>query len=310
MLAVLAGVNHLVARRAERRHPPEGRFLEVDGVRLHYTDRGEGPPVVLVHGNMVSGHDYDTSGVAETLAATNRVIVIDRPGFGHSERPRGRVWTAARQAELFHRALARLGIERPVIVGHSWGTVVALSMALRHPDDTAGLVLLAGYYFPSVRVDGMMVAPVATPVLGDVLRYTVSPLLGWLTMPGLKRMLFAPARMPVRFRAEYSAAMALRPSQIRATAGDGALMVPSVLGMPEQYAGLSMPVVIVAGDGDKVVSHRQAERLHTAIPGSVLRIVKGAGHMVHHLASKTVVEAVANVMRRSSLDKPAERRRA
>jgi len=304
-LAALALVNHAAARRAERKHPAEGHFITVDGVRLHYTDRGTGSPVVLVHGNAVSGHDYDTSGVAEALIRTNRVIIFDRPGFGHSERPRGHAWTAAQQAELLHKALTMLHVHRPVVVGHSWGTLVALAMALAHPDDVAGLVLLSGYYFPTLRLDAALVAPVAVPVLGDILRYTISPLLGWLQMPGFKRMLFAPGRPTQRFKAEYSPAMALRPSQIRATAMDGTFMVPSVMGL--NYGGLAMPVAIMAGHGDKVVGNRQAERLHAAIPGSTLRIVEGVGHMVHHFESRGVVEAVADIQQRSRHDQPANR---
>lgn len=307
-LAALAGINRAAARRAERRHPPEGRFIEVDGVRLHYTDRGTGRPVMLLHGNAVSGHDYDTSEVAEALVRTNRVVIFDRPGFGHSERPRGRTWTAAQQAELLHKALAALDVRRPVVVGHSWGTLVALALALKQPADTAGLVLLSGYYFPTLRLDALLVAPVAIPVLGDILRYTVSPVLGWLLMPAFKRLLFAPARVPARFRAEYSPAMALRPSQIRATAVDGALMVPSVLGLPGRYGELAMPVAIMAGHGDKIVGNRQAERLHAVIPGSVLRIVEGVGHMVHHVAIREVVKAVAEVVQRSGGDTPADQR--
>src|SRR3954467_2734523 len=171
-LAALALGNHLMASRAERRHPPQGAFMEVDGVRLHYSDRGEGSPVVLIHGNAVSGDDWNTSGVAELLLGSHRVIIFDRPGFGYSERPRGRLWTAAQQAELLHKALRQLGVERPVIVGHSWGTLVALAFAVRHQADTAGLVLLSGYYFRTLRPDLLLVMPGALPVLGDVLRYT------------------------------------------------------------------------------------------------------------------------------------------
>jgi pimeloyl-ACP methyl ester carboxylesterase len=292
VLAALALVNHAAARLAERRHPPRGRFIEVDGVRLHYTDRGTGRPIVLVHGNAVTGDDYDTSGLAELLLETYRVIVFDRPGFGHSERPRGRLWTAMEQAELLHKALKRLGIERPIVVGHSWGTIVALSMAVRHPADTAGLVLLSGYYFWTLRPDVLLVAPGALPVIGDVLRYTVSPWLGRLFMPLLKRAMFSPAPIPPRFRAGYSDAMALRPSQIRATSVDGALMIPSALSLRGHYDKLPMPVAIMAGKGDKVVFARQAKRLQARIPGSVLRIIEGAGHMVHHSAPRQVVQAV------------------
>src|SRR5689334_14209711 len=126
VLGALAMVNHAAARRAERKHPPRGRFIEVNGVRLHYSDRGAGKPVVLVHGNAVTGDDYNTSGLAERLLENHRVIIFDRPGFGHSQRPHGRMWTAMEQAELLHGALQQLGVERPVVVGHSWGAIVAL----------------------------------------------------------------------------------------------------------------------------------------------------------------------------------------
>ena len=294
-LAALALGNHLMARGAERRHPPKGSFLVVDGVRLHYSDRGQGSPVVLIHGNAVSGDDWNTSGVAELLVRTHRVIIFDRPGFGHSERPRGHLWSAGQQAELLHKALRQLSVERPVLVGHSWGTIVALALAERHQADVAGLVLLSGYYFWTLRPDVLLVVAGALPVLGDVLRNTVSPLLGWLQMPLLKWAMFSPGRVPARFQAEYSPAMALRPSQIRATSMDGALMIPGALALRGDYKDLALPVVIIAGDGDKIVFKRRAEQLRDSIRGSELQIVKGAGHMVHHLAPRQVAQAAESV---------------
>ena len=103
---------------------------------LHYSDRGTGQPVVLIHGNAVTGDDYNTSGVAELLLKQHRMVIFDRPGFGHSERPHGRLWTANEQAELLHKALRQVGVERPVVVGHSWGTIVALALAEQHPADS------------------------------------------------------------------------------------------------------------------------------------------------------------------------------
>jgi pimeloyl-ACP methyl ester carboxylesterase len=296
ILSILAGVNHAVARWAERQNPPRGTFIEVDGVRLHYSDRGTGRPVVLVHGNVVTGDDYNTSGVTERLIETCRVIIFDRPGYGYSERPRWRVWAAVGQAELLQKALRQLGVERPVVVGHSWGTLVALALAIRHQSSTAGLVLLSGYYFPTIRLDALMVAPGAIPVLGDILRYTISPLFGWLTMPLTKRLMFAPATIAARFKAEYSTAMALRPYQIRAACVDGTVMLPSAIGLRVRYGELSLPVTIMAGAGDKVVSHRLAERLQAALPGSTLQIVQGAGHMIHHVATDQVVAAILGVI--------------
>ena len=294
-LGGLAIVNHIIARQAERRHPARGKFILVDGVRLHYSEGGVGAPVVLIYGNAVTGADWNTSGVAELLLLNYRVIIFERPGFGYSERPRGRMWTAQQQAELLHKALQQLGIERPIIVGHSWGTMVALALAARYPADTAGLILLSGYYFWTLRPDVLLVMAGALPGLGDLLRYTISPLLGWLQMPLLKWAMFSPVRVSPQFQADYSSAMALRPSQIRATSVDGALMIPSVLGLRPHYKDLTMPIVIIAGAGDRIVFKRNSKRLQVSIPGSTLQIVEGAGHMVHHFVPRTVVQAVATV---------------
>ncbi|MEA2789496.1 MAG: hypothetical protein QOG73_1902 [Acetobacteraceae bacterium] len=291
----LAGANALIARRTDKRHPPRGPFLTVDGSKLHYSDRGDGTPIVLIHGNAVTGDDWNTSGVADLLLRTHRVIIFNRPGFGHSERPRGTVWTPSRQADLIHGALLQLGIERPVVVGHSLGTIVALAMAERYQSDIAALVLLSGYYFWTLRPDTLMVIPGALPLLGDILSYTVSPLLGWMQMPMLKWLMFSPAPVPDRFQAEYSTAVALRPSQLRATSVDGALMIQGALSLRARYKDLTLPVVIIAGEGDKVVFKRMSERLHAVLANSALHIIEGAGHMVHHFTPREVVAAVERV---------------
>src|SRR5262245_17022278 len=154
------------ARAAERGHHAPHRLIYIQGTRLHYRLVGEGPPVLLVHGNLVDGADFEASGLVERLARQYQVLVIDRPGFGHSSRPRGIAWTPARQAQLLHQAAAALGMDRPVLVAHSLGTQVALAMALQDPASVAGLVLVSGYYWPSFRLDRWLAAPTALPVLG------------------------------------------------------------------------------------------------------------------------------------------------
>lgn len=301
ILAAMAILNMVLAALAERRHPPTGSFMEVNGARLHYSDRGTGQPVLLLHGNAVTGDDYNTSGVAEQLVGSYRVLIFDRPGFGYSARPRGRVWTAGQQADLIHAAMGRLGVERAVVVGHSWGTLVALALAERHPASTVGLVLLSGYYFPAPRLDALLVAPAAVPVLGDILRYTISPLFGRLMMPLMKRAMFAPAAVTERFRREYSTSLAVRPSQLRATAQDGALMMSDAAGLSAGYDALVPPVAIVAGDSDKVVGSEHARRLQDTLPHGRLLMIEGAGHMVHHVATKQVVDAIEQVVAESGL---------
>ena len=129
-LAVSALVNRRLARNAENDNPPAGQFLEVNGVRLHYVERGSGAPLVLLHGNGSMIQDFESSGLIDLAAKNYRVIVFDRPGFGHSDRPRNVVWTPAAQAELINSALHRLGVPHAIVLGHSWGASVAVALAL------------------------------------------------------------------------------------------------------------------------------------------------------------------------------------
>jgi pimeloyl-ACP methyl ester carboxylesterase len=296
-LAAAALYNIYRTRQAEREHPPAGRFVDVDGIRLHYLEQGEGPPVVLLHGNVVSVDDWALSGVLGLVARQHRAIAFDRPGYGYSDRPHGSAWTAATQADLLRRALRQMGIEQAaVVVGHSWGTSVALALALADPALVRGLVLVSGYYHPTLRADALLVAPVAVPVLGDVLRYTLSPLLGAALMPLLIKGMFTPLPVPERFNGGFASSLALRPSQIRAEAQDGTSMAYGAASMQSGYPSLRMPVTIIAGKEDKVVDvDRHAVRLHEQIPHSTLQLVPGAGHMVHHAVLGQVAEAIEAV---------------
>src|SRR6185436_6073025 len=144
----------------------------------HYVERGQGRPVVFLHGNGMMVEDMLLSGVLGAAADRSfRSIAIDRPGFGHSDRPRGTAWTAAAQADLLPRVFALLGIDRPIVVGHSLGTMVALALALNHPEQVSGLVLASGYYYPTARADSVLSVPVASPWLGDLICHTAAPLL-------------------------------------------------------------------------------------------------------------------------------------
>lgn len=284
------------ARRAERRNPPWGRFIEVDGIRLHYVERGEGPPVVLLHGNGAMVDDFAISGVLDRAQNSYRTIAFDRPGFGYSERPRHRLWTPRAQAALLAKAFAQLGIERAIVVGHSWGTLAALALALDHPALVRGLVLMAGYYFPTARADVPLLSPPALPVLGDVMRYTISPLLGRLLAPRLIAKIFAPRPVPPRFVSEFPLGLALRPWQIRASAEDTAFMIPGAASLAGRYASLDVPVAILAGAGDRIVDvGRQAVALHRVLPQSELRVVPGLGHMMHYAVPDDVVATIDSV---------------
>lgn len=235
------------------------------------------------------------------MAKRYRVVVFDRPGFGHSGRPRGRVWTAKAQAELLRAALKELGIGRPLVVGHSWGTLVALALALEHPDEVSGLVLTSGYYFPTGRADVTLLSLPAIPLVGDVMRYTISPTLGRLLAPKLFRKVFAPVPVTAPFAAGFPTELALRPSQIRASAEDTASMIPAAAALSRRYGNLVLPIVIVAGTHDRIVDlEYQSRQLHGELPTSDLCVVEGGGHMIHHTAPHRISEAVDRVAARAA----------
>ena len=122
------------------------------------------------------------------------------PGFGYSQRPRTRIWTATSQAALFAKVLDQLGARDPVVLGHSWGALVAVAIALQEHYPVRGLVLASGYYFPTPRWDFWLMSGPAVPVLGDLMRYTVAPLVSWAIMPALLQKLFTPRSVPSNFK--------------------------------------------------------------------------------------------------------------
>jgi pimeloyl-ACP methyl ester carboxylesterase len=229
----------------------------------------------------------------DALAQANRVIAFDRPGFGHSTRPRNVIWTPAAQARLIAAALAEMGERDSTIVGHSFGTLVAAELALNHPEAARSLVLIGGYYYPSVRADAALAAPPAVPIVGDAIRYTVSPLLGAAMQRSMESRIFAPAPVSPGWKSDFPFEMTLRPSQIRAASAEAALMVPAAASLAPRLGGLTLPVTIIAGDGDKIVSTAdQSERLSGLLAHAELLIVEQAGHMVHHTAADRVAEAI------------------
>lgn len=312
-LAACAWLVQRQTRRAERAHPPTGRFVVVRGVRLHFTVHGrdDAPQtVVMLHGNGSMAEELDLSGLVKQASERYRVVVFDRPGYGHSDRPDGQGYRPEDQADLFHAGFVRLGIERPVVFGHSWGALVALALGLRHPEGVGSLVLASGYYFPSVRMDVPLLAAPAIPLLGRLLRHTVSPLLGRLMFPLATRRVFWPSPVTPAFREKYPVWLSLRPSQLGASASESAMLIGAAARLQDRYTELQPPAVLVAGASDRMLSTRwHSTRLHELLPRSWLRIVEGTGHMVHHVAtgqvSAAIDQAAAMVWDRAMLLRPA-----
>ena len=294
-LAATALLNRHLAKKAERDNPPAGQFLDVDGVRLHYLERGSGEPLILLHGNGSMVQDFESSGLVDLAAKDYRVIIIDRPGFGHSSRPRNVVWTPDAQARLVRRALDQLGISQAIVLGHSWGASVAIALALAFPGFVRGLVLASGYYYPTLRPDVVALSAPAIPLVGDVMGHTLSPVISRLIWPLMMAKIFGPKPAPEKF-VQFPKEMALRPSQIRASAAESALMIPDAFHFQDKYAEMKMPVVIIAGENDRLIDiDKQSARLHCDVTQSAFHRVAGNGHMIHQTATGEVMAAINEV---------------
>src|SRR5439155_10976965 len=112
-LSALALWTNRLVRQAELDFPELGRTVAVDGIDMHYVERGRGRTIVLVHGAFGAAQDY-TATIFDPLTRQHRVIAFDRPGHGYSQRPRDIVCTPAVQARILHDAIVALGVERPV----------------------------------------------------------------------------------------------------------------------------------------------------------------------------------------------------
>jgi pimeloyl-ACP methyl ester carboxylesterase len=292
VLAVTAIVNRQLAEKARRDNPPQGRFIDIDGVRLHYVERGKGRPVVLFHGNGSMIQDFESSGLIDLAAENYRVIVFDRPGFGHSTRPRNVSWTPDAQAYLFKKALDRLNVQRAIVLGHSWGASVAVALAINHPSFVEALVLASGYYFPTARADVAALSVPAIPVFGDIVSFTISPLASRLMWPAMLRKVFGPRSVPEKF-AGFPKEMAVRPSQIRASAAESGLMIPAAFASSKTYGELAMPTIILAGEDDRLIDiNEQSGRLHAEVKQSKLHRIAGAGHMIQQSATRSLMAAI------------------
>lgn len=277
-------------RETERANPPAGSIIEVSGVKLHVAVSGQGRPVVFLHGLGAMMQDWRLSllGQAERRY---RTLAFDRPGYGWSERPGWSRWSPERQAELLRRATRRMGVERPMLVGHSYGALVALAWAEAYPEDVAGLVLIAPYAYPG-RVKTPFLAAQSLSGLGGLARNTISPMLGRAAWDKAIARIFAPNPVPDAI-ALYPADMNMRPSQMRAQAEELANIMPASRRLSEHYGAIAAPTVILTGDRDNVLDPVvQAIRLHQAIAHSVLKTIPETGHMLHHFAAAEVLAAI------------------
>lgn len=309
LLAVGAIATLIITLRIGSRFPPAGPFVAVSGGRLATLVAGpsEGTrgTVVLLHGASANGSD-PMEGVGRRLATLGfRVVAFDRPGFGWSDRLGGREMASpTAQGAAIAQGMAALGIDRAIVLGHSWSGALATAIALDHPERVAGLVLVApaAMPYPADRALPWYARLALEPPVAWLLSRTVATPVGLYYLERMGRAVFLPQEAPPDYLARSRAALVLRPDTMRANLEDLVGLPAALDAQAPRYGGIAVPTVIVAGDSDAAVpAERQAVPLAAAIPGARLVMLPGIGHMVPYVATDALVAEVVRLADRIAI---------
>lgn len=280
--------------------PPEGLFVEVGGRRVHYVQRGEGPDLILLHG--ASGNLRDmTFDLMGLLTDRYRVTAFDRPGQGYTDRARDGLdgpWSSdaespSEQAAMLRAAAGALGIERPIVLGHSYAGSVALAWGLDDPEGTAAVVDVSGAAMPWPGGLGRLYRLNGTTVGGAL----VPPLIATFAPERLVNeavdATFAPDAAPEGYAAHLGTGLSLRRASFRANARQVNTLRAHLVEMEARYPSMAVPLEIVHGTADTIVpADVHAVPLSRLVPGAHLTLLEGAGHMPHHTHPAAIVAAI------------------
>jgi pimeloyl-ACP methyl ester carboxylesterase len=295
-LAVLALITQAGVLFLQRKHPAQGRTIEVAGAALNILDIGPrdavGPPIVMIHGAS-SNLEAIRQPLGDLLARQHRVILIDRPGHGWSPRERLEDATPAIQGRMIEEALEKLGLGPAIFVVHSWAGALGARMALDYPQRVAGLVMLAPVAYPWRGGVGWYNRFVTTPVIGPLLAYTITLPLGYFLAESGARNVFLPQIMPENFVENTATRLLLRPREFLANARDLVTLKAAVAEQAPRYGNIRVPVVVITGDKDKTVSPAIHSRpFVAAVPDARLIVLAGVGHIVQNAAPELVAREI------------------
>jgi pimeloyl-ACP methyl ester carboxylesterase len=286
---IVAGLVYsmLRARQVESLVPPLGRFFEIDGKRLHYTDAGSGDTIVLIHGLAGNGRNFGYA-LTDPLAAHHRVVTVDRPGSGHSDGIAGN-FSLQTQARMIAGLIDHLALDKPLVVGHSLGGAVALTLAVFYPDKLRGVALLSAL---TRVIDTPPAAFRTLQIRSTAVRHFVASVVA-VPMSAINsaksaQAVFAPEAAPADFAVRGGGLLVQRPGAIF-TASTELTQAPEQLApIVARYGEIVMPVSILYGRSDEILDPMlHGEALPTLIPHARTELIDG-GHMIPITAAATV----------------------
>lgn len=293
-------VTRRIARRAERAVPPAGKFVTVDGNRIHYVEQGEGLPILFVHG-LGGTHHHFLFPLFRVFGPGYRLIALDRAGSGWSTRTDGSDGRLSDQAKAVHRFIETLGLEKPLVVGHSLGGAIALQAALDYPDDVSGLALISPLtHFGAGIPEGFRPLFIPSPWKRRLIAWTVSAPRALKDAPAKLDFVFGPQQPPEDYAVAGGAMLGLRPGHFYATSTDFVSSGRDLRRLQARYGELQMPVGIIFGDADRVLDYeKQGLAMEGAVKGLDLEIVSGVGHMLQHALPEQTVAFIRRIAARA-----------
>jgi len=305
----LFGYSQWAVKKAGADYPPIGNFVIIDGLRIHYLDSAPNDnskqTIVLLHGASSNLRDFAIS-LFPALLPHYRVIAIDRPGHGYSDRPvsnNDAKWSNPEiQARIIHGALSTLHIHRPLLVGHSWAGSVALAYALNYPQQTGAVVVLSGATHPWRGTTAFYNRWPAKPVLGNVfVKLLLAPGFYFTAEDAINRN-FMPEVARPNYAHDAGLALLVRPANWRANAEDMRNLAEFLAQQKNRYGEINVnetPLTIITSDSDRSVSaENHAYKLHNQVAGSELAVLRGAGHMPHHTRTAEVASMISATARK------------
>lgn len=254
-----------------RRAGPHSRFVTVDGLRVHVTDTGSGPPLVLLHG--INASHLSFAGWQRELSADYRVIAIDLPGHGLTGPDPLKRYSWAEMAARIHGVVAALGLERFVLAGNSLGGAVALSYALAHPDRLRALVLIDS-------IGGPRTGPMP-PALAALSRPGLGKLFSVMTPRAVVRQVlestYGDPRKVTEADVDAYYDLTLRAGNRRA--GRDVLLQGPDQGLAAHVPEIKVPTLIIWGEKDSWVGPRSADWFEQQIDGAVVARFPELGHL-------------------------------
>lgn len=299
-LVVMAAITQIGVLLIERRYPPKGRMIDVAGGRLHVVELGpeheSRVPIVVIHGAS-SNLEALRQPLGDLLAQDRRVLLIDRPGHGWSTRDRLSHSTPAMQARMIDEALGKLGVDRAIIVGHSWAGALAAAFAINHAQRVAGLVMLSPVTHRWVGGVPWRHNLGAIPIIGPLFAYTFALPTGMLMIDKGARGAFLPQTIPDNYVRDTSLKLLLRPREFLANARDMVSLKDAVTEQMPRYSEIKAPTVVIHGDADTTVYlDVHARQFVQAVPHASLIVVPGVGHVIQNAAAETIIAAIETVM--------------